>query len=100
MNDVRGSTRWDALTPGGEVSYAIVPPCFFLNPLHKAMSSMKMRCRSGRPAKIAPLKPPKEIHDESTPRCAMEANSSDDQMLELDQSQEGLEIISSENEKT
>jgi hypothetical protein len=47
------------------------------------------KSRSGRPAKIAPLKPPKEIHDNTTPRCAMEATLSDHQILELDESQEG-----------
>jgi hypothetical protein len=66
---------------------------FFLNPMHEALKSMKKRSRSGRPAKIAPLKPPKEIHDNTTPRCAMEATLSDHQMLELDESQEGLDSV-------
>lgn len=61
---------------------------------HKALESMKKKSRSGRPAKIAPLKPPKEIHDNTTPRCAMEATLSDHQMLELDESQEGLDNVS------
>jgi hypothetical protein len=61
---------------------------------HKALESMKKKSRSGRPAKIAPLKPPKEIHDNTTPRCAMEATLSDHQILELDESQEGLDNVS------
>ena len=47
-----------------------------------------------RPAKIAPLKPPKEIHNNSTPRCAMQAKLLDHQMLELGESQEGLTVVS------
>lgn len=50
---------------------------------------MKKKSHSARPAKIAPLKPPKEIHDNTTPRCAMEATLSDHQIVELDESQEG-----------
>lgn len=61
---------------------------------HKALESMKKKSPSGRPAKIAPLKPPKEIHDNTTPRCAMEATLSDHQILELDESQEGLDNVS------
>jgi hypothetical protein len=54
---------------------------------HKALESMKKKSRSGRPAKIAPLKPPKEIHDNTT-------TLSDHQILELDESQEGLDNVS------
>jgi hypothetical protein len=45
---------------------------FFLNPSRQAMVSMKKVPR-GSPAKIAPVKPPKEIHTNPTPRCAMQA---------------------------
>ena len=72
----------------------VIQSDFFLNPMHKALESMKKKSRSGRPAKIAPLKPPKEIHDNTTPRCAMEATLSDHQILELDESQEGLDNVS------
>ena len=50
----------------------------FLDPPRKAGKSMKRNVHATcRPAKIAPLKPPKEIHNDSTPRCAMQAKSSD-----------------------
>jgi hypothetical protein len=45
---------------------------FFLNPSLQAMVSMK-KAPLGSPAKIAPVKPPKEIHTNPTPRCAMQA---------------------------
>ena len=70
-------------------SMSVPHAAFFLNPPRQAAESMKKRCHSGRPAKIAPLKPPKEIHNNTTPRCAMEATLSDHQMPELGESQEG-----------
>jgi hypothetical protein len=41
----------------------------------KAMVSMKIA--NGRPAKIIPLKPPKEIHNNPIPPCAMETRPLD-----------------------
>ena len=46
----------------------------FLNPLRKATRLMK---RNVKPAKIAPVKPPKEIHTKTSPRCAMQLISID-----------------------
>lgn len=43
----------------------------------QAGSTMKdqSRKRDGEPAKIAPLEPPKEIHEVYPPRCAMQGST-------------------------
>jgi hypothetical protein len=37
----------------------------------------KKRAETGSPAKIVPLKPPKEIHNDPIPPCAMETRPLD-----------------------